>query len=528
MAFYPALRDHVEQETLKAARAAVSKTRRSLAQARAKDAGEKGATTGGDGVSSGDGVSGEAQADSPAVRRAELALAKAETSLASIQARWAADRAKYAAPAASDQELTVLAERAAKAERDHAWRSATLAVFDKQQSLTTAHRAAKKSAKATKSDTGPTKEPTKGGAKNTKPNAAAAKKLKEAAAAKKLKEEVAKAEKELAAARKTLETAKAALAKTDAKYTPVGKEYPRTSTGRRLALARWITSRQNPLTARVAVNHIWLRHFGAPLVDNVFDFGLRSPRPRHAALLDTLAVELMESDWSMKGLHRLIATSNTYRLSSSAGDAPQANQEIDADNHYLWRMNARRLDAELVRDGILHVAGSLDLSAGGAEIDYRQGENVPRRSVYFQHAYEKQMNFLVLFDAASVNECYRRSESIIPQQALAMSNSSLSLTQSRRLARRLDKETSAAKAPDAAFVRAAFEQVLSRPATKEEIAACREFLDDQAARLADPSKLTPFTGGAKPKLAPSGDPRLRARENLVHVLLNHNDFVTVR
>ena len=80
--------------------------------------------------------------------------------------------------------------------------------------------------------------------------------------------------------------------KTDSAYTSVGKPYPETSTGRRLALARWITQPDNPLTARVAVNHIWLRHFGAPLVENVFDFGLRSPRPAHAELLDWLAVEL--------------------------------------------------------------------------------------------------------------------------------------------------------------------------------------------------------------------------------------------
>src|SRR6185503_16504508 len=84
------------------------------------------------------------------------------------------------------------------------------------------------------------------------------------------------------------------------------------STGRRLALAKWLTDRQQPLTARVAVNHIWLRHFGAPLVDNVFDFGLRAEKPPQVALLDWLAVEFVESGWSMKKLHRLMVTSAAY------------------------------------------------------------------------------------------------------------------------------------------------------------------------------------------------------------------------
>src|ERR671920_1717368 len=98
-----------------------------------------------------------------------------------------------------------------------------------------------------------------------------------------------------------------------------------TSTGRRLALARWIADRKNPLTARVAVNHIWLRHFGSPLVPTVFDFGLNGKRPTHPELLDWLAVELMDSGWQMKSLHRLIVTSNVYRMQSSSHNPEDAN-----------------------------------------------------------------------------------------------------------------------------------------------------------------------------------------------------------
>jgi hypothetical protein len=166
--------------------------------------------------------------------------------------------------------------------------------------------------------------------------------------------------------------------------------------------------------------------------------------------------------------------------------------------------------------------------SGGADIDYKQGEVSRRRSIYLRHAYEKQMTMLVLFDAASPNECYRRSESIIPQQALALSNSSLSLGQSRLLARQLWQEVSKESKPQSRFVAVAFEQILSRPPVDEELTVCLKFLIDQAATLSDLSKLTTFAGGANSKIKPATNPQQRALENLVLVLMNHNDFVTVR
>src|SRR5262249_26294132 len=102
-----------------------------------------------------------------------------------------------------------------------------------------------------------------------------------------------------------------------------------TSSGRRLALARWIAGRDNPLTARVAINHIWLRHFGAPIVPTVFDFGLNGRPPTHRALLDWLAVTFMEQGWGMKAVHRLIVTSNAYRMQSSASGPDDANLALD-------------------------------------------------------------------------------------------------------------------------------------------------------------------------------------------------------
>ena len=134
------------------------------------------------------------------------------------------------------------------------------------------------------------------------------------------------------------------------------------------------------------------------------------------------------------------------------------------------------------------------------------------------------MKFLELFDAANETDCYRRGESIIPQQALALSNSQLSFSQSRLLARKLSAEAH----DDATFVRLVFEQVLGRPPSDEEELACGKFLESQTLVLQDRGKLTRFSGGGTSQVEPSADPALRSRESLVHVMMNHNDFVTVR
>jgi len=303
--------------------------------------------------------------------------------------------------------------------------------------------------------------------------------------------------------------------------------HPMTSTGRRLALARWIADKQNPLTARVAVNHIWLRHFGEGIVPSVFDFGANGQLPTNPALLDWLAAEFMERGWAMKPLHRLMVTSSAYRMAST-GDA--ANGAIDPDNVYLWRMNSRRLEAEAIRDSVLFIGGNLDLAMGGPDLDYKLGLVLPRRSLYFQSALEKQVEFLDTFDGPNLTECYRRTDSIIPQQALAMANSTLALSQSRRLAAALTKvhgDRPTAES-NAAFVKAAFEQVLGRAPTAAEQTECEKFLAEQAELLSDPKKLQRFASGTSAPVPPSPVPHQRARENLVHVLMNHNDFVTIR
>ena len=292
---------------------------------------------------------------------------------------------------------------------------------------------------------------------------------------------------------------------------PQSTTYPATSTGRRLAFARWITSPDNPLTARVAVNHIWARHFGRAIVPSVNDFGRNGQKPSHPLLLDWLAAELIDQHWSMKAIHRLILTSATYRESSTPDDA---NLAIDPDNVSLWRFSPRRIEAEAVRDSLFAVAGDLDLTMGGPEIDHAQGLTTPRRSVYFRHAAEKQMEFLKIFDAAGVTECYQRKDSILPQQALALANSDLTL----RLSKKLSKELAASAGTEPkGFAQAAFERVLSRPATEAELAECVAFLSRASSDAERASAAWQATESAT-----------SLRESLVHVLMNHHDFVTIR
>ena len=147
----------------------------------------------------------------------------------------------------------------------------------------------------------------------------------------------------------------------------------------RLELARAIIDPQNPLTARVIVNRVWMHHFGFGLVRTPSDFGFRGDPPTHPELLDYLAVKFVESGWSLKKLHRLIMTSATYRQASADNEAAR---KIDPENQLLWRMNRRRLEIESLRDSMLAAAGRLDLTAGGVPFALTAQPSVPRRSVY--------------------------------------------------------------------------------------------------------------------------------------------------
>ena len=353
------------------------------------------------------------------------------------------------------------------------------------------------------------------------------------------------AEKKLKTAKDSLEKAQKAVATPGTNYTSLRASlkpfegpdeseahralpYPTTSTGRRLAFANWLADRQNPLTARVLVNHVWTRHFGQPLVANVTDFGRRAPKPLHAELLDWLAVDFMEHGWSLKHLHRQMVLSETYRMSSSSvatdvspwGASTKAGNSInraltsaataDSENKFYWRMNSQRLDANAIRDSLLHLAGTLDPQLGGPTIDPKR-EDTLRRSFYFTQSPEDLNKFLEMFDNANTKECYRRDESILPQQALALANSKLVSTAAAKVAERLVKDSE--RAEDDAFIRTAFTTILATAPTAAEQQLCAESLAQLLAAA---------------KAGKSAQPETKARTALVHALLNHNDFITIR
>ncbi|MCA9134514.1 MAG: DUF1553 domain-containing protein, partial [Planctomycetales bacterium] len=247
--------------------------------------------------------------------------------------------------------------------------------------------------------------------------------------------------------------------------------FPATSTGRRSALARWITDGNHPLTARVAVNHLWGRHLGEPLVATVFNFGRNGAPPTHPALLDWLAAELVDSGWSLKHVHRLIVNSATYRLSSSQAGG-EINVARDPDNRYWWRRVPIRLESQIVRDSLLALEGSLETTLGGPPVTMAEQETSKRRSLYFFHSNNERNLFLSMFDEALVTDCYRREQSIVPQQALALTNSKLVLTAAEQIAQRL----SVAEDSPRQFINRAFRVLLGIDASDAEIEASLQTL----------------------------------------------------
>jgi hypothetical protein len=325
------------------------------------------------------------------------------------------------------------------------------------------------------------------------------------------------------AAKGKLEAAAKALAQGAETYSPALDVFPDTSTGRRTALAHWLGSRENPLTARVSINHIWMRHFGTPLVASVGNFGNNGTNPTDQPLLDWLAVQFMDHGWSMKAIHRLLVTSSAYRMISSGPGLSAANRQVDPENIWYWRMNSRRMEAEVVRDTALQLAGKLDLTLGGPDIDDAQALSSGRRSLYLRQSPENHVDFLSVFDAPSPDQCERRSENILPQQALATANSSLYEEAAHLLADSLAKQH-----PDVdSFISSCFEAVLGRPSTPEEMSVSKQFVAKQAELLTNPAQLSlissPITGSDA-----ASEPQRRAREDLVHAVLNYNEFITVR
>ena len=252
---------------------------------------------------------------------------------------------------------------------------------------------------------------------------------------------------------------------------------------RRVALANWIASEENPLTARVAVNRFWQFVFGTGLVDTPSDFGANGTRPTHPGLVDWMAAEFVAKGWSVKEMMRLLLNSEAFQQASLPNEK---SGQIDADSRLLWRFSPRRLEAEAIRDSILVAAGTLDRSMGGPGFYLLevQRENVVhyeakeetgpaewRRMVYMFKIRQEQDLIFGAFDCPDGNQVIpKRSRSTTPLQALNLLNSKFTMQQADKMAGRIGEGEQG--------VRKAYEVLYGRPASEEEVADALEFVKE--------------------------------------------------
>ena len=253
---------------------------------------------------------------------------------------------------------------------------------------------------------------------------------------------------------------------------------PPDSTGRRAALARWLTQPENPLTARVIVNRVWQYHFGRGLVATASDFGKLGEPPSHPELLDWLTRRFIADGWSLKKLHRLILTSATWQQSAIA-NLPSAIA-ADPENRLLWHANTRRLDAEQIRDAILSVTGELTAAAGGPSVD----PGTPRRTIFTKVLRNAHDPLLEVFDAPdSFSSMAQRNVTTTPTQSLLLLNSPATLKRAQAFAARLRRDSSA---DEGRRVIDAYRLAFGRAPTDAEREAALAFIDQQAQRIAPP------------------------------------------
>ncbi len=274
------------------------------------------------------------------------------------------------------------------------------------------------------------------------------------------------------------------------------------SSGRRLAFAKWLTQPHHPLTARAIVNRLWLHHFGEGLVSTPENFGRSGSPPSHPELLDWLAVELVESGWSLKHLHRLMVRSAAYRQSSTLDEVRHAQAHVvDPDNRLLWRQRLRRLEAEALRDSFLAVTGTLNRAMSGqpvpmvrrgdGEVVVPAGREGERRSVYLQVRRSQPLTILQVFDQPVIEtNCTRRSASTVSSQALTLLNSDFVAGQAATFAAQLLRDH------PSDVVGQAILQAFSRPATEREKTLLSDFLTKQFTRYGGGTAAREGAGGS--------------------------------
>ncbi|MBC8351954.1 MAG: PSD1 domain-containing protein [Planctomycetes bacterium] len=298
---------------------------------------------------------------------------------------------------------------------------------------------------------------------------------------------------------------------------------PQTS-GRRLELARWVTSRQNPMTARVIMNRLWLHHFGEAIVATPGNLGRNGAPPSHPEILDWMAVEFQDNDWSLKHMHRLVLTSRAYKQASRRPTETSRAEQIDPDNQLLWRQNLKRLESEILRDAVLAASGRLDLHAFGKPVPVTKpvnglsmaesgpgGNGHNRRSVYIFARRVYPLKFMELFDAPimAVN-CSRRTNSTTVLQSFAQLNSDFVVHASRDAAKRIQKS---AGVEPTNVVNAGYRMIIGRRPSEDEQQACIQFLADQTAAYREEGQ------------AEKADSLATA--DLCHMLLCTNEFLYV-
>jgi mono/diheme cytochrome c family protein len=267
-----------------------------------------------------------------------------------------------------------------------------------------------------------------------------------------------------------------------------------TNTSGRLQLAQAIVARDNPLTARVFVNRVWMHHFGAGLVRTPSDFGLRADAPTHLELLDYLATQFMDNGWSVKKLHRLIMLSSAYQQASGVEDLAASRgffsklgfntsakkslakaAQLDPENKLLWRQNRQRLDFEAMRDSFLKVSAQLDLSVGGQPVDIVTNLGLARRTIYGFIDRQDLPNVFRTFDFANPDASVgQRFQTTVAPQALFLLNSPFVTERAKALVAQTNFQTSA----NGQRVTNLYRTLLQRPPTLREVKLAQQFIAD--------------------------------------------------
>lgn len=321
---------------------------------------------------------------------------------------------------------------------------------------------------------------------------------------------------------------------------PFLEEYPEN----RLGLAKWMTSRENPLTARVAVNHLWDQLFGTGITKTVEDFGAQGEWPSHPALLDWLAIELIESGWDRQHVVRLILDSATYRQSSKT--RPEI-EEVDPENRLLARGPRGRFSAEMIRDQALAVSGLLNPAVGGPAVNPYQpaglweeltkrpgymmtyevspGDQIYRRSIYTFWKRAAPPAMMAVFDAPSREICTVRRESTnTPLQALALLNGDTYIEAARALAQQQLRER-----PDASeeeLIRDAFQRIVHRSPGAEEMSIATQLFQRERARVSDEESLAILSVGRLPRDEALPQDRLLGLTMVNRLFFNLSETIT--